>query len=68
MLFFLVLLSAAALVQLCGVMCLGAGCSVSEEPPRAREGSRKHADEETYQLTSGGVLQARGDDAASAQL
>ena len=52
--FFLVLrCSAAALVQLCGVMCLGAGCSVSEEPPRAREGSRKHADEEN---NSGGYF------------
>ena len=59
MLFFLVLLSAAALVQLCGVMCLGAGCSVSEEPPRAREGSRKHGEEENYQLISGGPASTR---------
>ena len=45
--FFLVLLSAAALVQLCGVMCLRVRCcSESEEPPRALEQSRKHADEE----------------------
>ena len=54
--FFLVLrCSAAALVQLCGVMCLGAGCSVSEEPPRAREGP---ASTQTRRITPAGIFRS----------